>query len=270
MVVRIHRGQSPFTYKTHDSSPDAHHPVHARVVLSPDRIPHRAGPAARSSRGCGPLGRRAGAHRANPAIGCGLRTVSRPARRSRPARQAGVRRVRRLDGCGTPPPHEPGRGVSHLLLDQADRQRSRHAAVRARQAAPRRPGLEIHSRVRGRESLRRRRRRDAGAARSRAGLNNPHWTLAQLSDSLAHLPLAFSPGSRWNYGYSIDVLARVLEVVSGMPFDPYLDSALLRPLGMSMTAFHVTPAMEGHVTTAYMRGPDGKLQATVPAIAPEF
>src|SRR5881227_571940 len=104
----------------------------------------------------------------------------------------------------------------------------------------------------------------------RAGLNNPRWTLAQLSDSLAHLPLAFSPGAQWNYGYSIDVLARVVEVVSGMTFDRYLDSALFRPLGMSMTAFHVTPAMAGHVTTAYMRGPDGKLQATVPAIAPEF
>src|SRR2546430_4612815 len=104
----------------------------------------------------------------------------------------------------------------------------------------------------------------------RAGLNNPHWTLAQLSDSLAHLPLAFSPGSRWNYGYSIDVLARVVEVVSGMTFDRYLDSALFRPLGMSMTAFHVTPAMAGHVTTAYMRGPDGKLQATVPLIGTEY
>src|SRR2546422_6287050 len=43
----------------------------------------------------------------------------------------------------------------------------------------------------------------------RAGLNHHRWHLAQLSDSLAHLPLAFSPGSRWNYGYSIDVLARV-------------------------------------------------------------
>ena len=104
----------------------------------------------------------------------------------------------------------------------------------------------------------------------RAGLNNPHWTLAQLADSLAHLPLAFSPGSRWNYGYSIDVLARVVEVVSGMTFDRYLDSALFRPLGMSMTAFHVTPAMERHLTTAYMPGPDGKLHATVPPIAPEF
>ena len=70
-----------------------------------------------------------------------------------------------------------------------------------------------------------------------------------------HLPLAFSPGSRWNYGYSMDVLARVVDVVSGTTFDRYLDSALFRPLGMSMTAFHVTPAMEGPLTTAYMSGP---------------
>ena len=104
----------------------------------------------------------------------------------------------------------------------------------------------------------------------RAGLNNPHWTLAQLSDSLAHLPLAFSPGSRWNYGYSIDVLARIVEVVSGMTFDRYLDSALFRPLGMSMTAFHLTPGMEGHLATLYTRGPDGKLQASAPLIAPEY
>ena len=105
---------------------------------------------------------------------------------------------------------------------------------------------------------------------SRAGLNDPHWTLAQLSDSLAHLPLAFSPGSRWNYGYSIDVLARVVEVVSGMTFDRYLDSALFRPLGMSMTAFHVTPAMEGHLTTLYTSGTDGKLQASAPLIATAY
>src|SRR2546429_670962 len=103
----------------------------------------------------------------------------------------------------------------------------------------------------------------------RAGLNNPHWTLAQLSDSLAHLPLAFSPGSRWNYSYSIDVLARVVEVASGMTFDRYLDSALFRPLGMSMTAFHVTPEMEGRLTTLY-RGADGKLKGGTPLIGPGY
>ena len=104
----------------------------------------------------------------------------------------------------------------------------------------------------------------------RANLYNPRWTLAQLSDSLAHLPLAFSPGTRWNYSYSIDVLARVVELVSGMTFDRYLDSTLFRPLGMSTTAFHVTPAMEGHLTTAYALGPDGKLHATTPLIATEY
>src|SRR5437764_7193214 len=55
-----------------------------------------------------------------------------------------------------------------------------------------------------------------------------------------------------------------------MTFDRYLDSTLFRPLGMSLPAFHGTPAMAGHLTTAYMRGPDGKLHATVPPIAPEF
>src|SRR6266699_1792307 len=104
----------------------------------------------------------------------------------------------------------------------------------------------------------------------RAGLNDPHWTLAQLSDSLAHLPLAFSPGSRWNYGYSIDVLARVVEVVSGMTFDRYLDSALFHPLGMSMTAFHVTPGMEGQIMALFARGADGKLQASAPLISTDY
>ncbi len=199
MVVRIHRGQSPFTYKTYDSSPDAHRPVHTRVVLSPDRIPHRAGPAARSSRGCGPLGRRAGAHRASAPSLRGLGTVPQLPRRCRSARQAGVRVCRGLDGCGTPAPHEPRRGVSHLLLDQADRQRSRHAAVRARQAAARRPGLEIHSRVRGREGLRRRRRRDAGAARSRAAYypgRSAHSHLGpQGHGGITATPSMSSPGS---------------------------------------------------------------------------
>src|SRR5207237_6685972 len=75
----------------------------------------------------------------------------------------------------------------------------------------------------------------------RAGLNNPHWTLAQLSDSLAHLPLAFSPGSRWNYGYSIDVLARIVELGAGMTFARSLDRALFQPPGMWTRALPHSP-----------------------------
>lgn len=99
---------------------------------------------------------------------------------------------------------------------------------------------------------------------------NPRLTLTQLSDSLARLPLLFSPGTRWNYSRATDVLARVVEVVSGMSFDRYLDSALFRPLGMTMTAFHVTPRMEGHLTTLYTRGPDGKLRPDSPFVSMSY
>ncbi|OLC77222.1 MAG: hypothetical protein AUH78_04980 [Gemmatimonadetes bacterium 13_1_40CM_4_69_8] len=104
----------------------------------------------------------------------------------------------------------------------------------------------------------------------RAGLYNPRWTTGQLADSLARLPLVFSPGSKWNYSYATDVLGRVVEVVSGTTLDRYLDSALFRPLGMRMTAFHATQAMDGHIMPAYSRGADGKLQAMSPLLWPEY
>jgi CubicO group peptidase (beta-lactamase class C family) len=104
----------------------------------------------------------------------------------------------------------------------------------------------------------------------RAGLFTPTWTVAQLADSLAHLPLAFSPGAKWNYSFSIDVLGRIVEVVSGTTLDHYLDSALFRPLGMRMTAFHATPAMAGQITAIYSRGADSRLHAMTPLLSPEF
>ena len=104
----------------------------------------------------------------------------------------------------------------------------------------------------------------------RAGLYNPRWTTGQLADSLARLPLVFSPGSKWNYSYATDVLGRVVEVVSGTTLDRYLDNALFRPLGMRMTVFHATQAMDGHIMPAYSRGADGKLQAMSPLLWPEY
>src|SRR5439155_865718 len=101
-------------------------------------------------------------------------------------------------------------------------------------------------------------------------LYNPRWTNAELADTLARLPLVFSPGSRWNYSYAIDVLGRVVEVVSGTTLDRYLDRAFFRPLGMRMTAFHATPAMDRHIMPAYSRGPDGKLHAMAPLLWTEY
>lgn len=104
----------------------------------------------------------------------------------------------------------------------------------------------------------------------RAGFFGPGWTTSKLADSLAHLPLLFSPGDKWNYSFSTDVVGRIIEVVSGMTLDRYLDSALFRPLRMTMTGFRATPAMLTHVIPIYNRGPDGKLQAMTPLLTPDY
>ena len=104
----------------------------------------------------------------------------------------------------------------------------------------------------------------------RANVINAAWTIAQMSDSLAHLPLAFSPGTAWNYSVAIDVLGRVVEVVSGTSFDQYLEREIFEPLAMRTTGFHVTPPMSGHITTAYVRGPDGRARALPPALSSEY
>ena len=103
-----------------------------------------------------------------------------------------------------------------------------------------------------------------------AGLLAPSQTIAQLADSVAHLPLVFTPGSAFAYSMAIDVVGRVVEVVSGLPFDRYLDQAIFGPLAMHSTGFHATPAMDGRVTAVFARGNDGKLHAGVPLLGPEF
>ena len=104
----------------------------------------------------------------------------------------------------------------------------------------------------------------------RAGFFGPGWTTSTLADSLAHLPLKFSPGEKWNYGFSTDVLGRVIEVVSGQTLDRFLDSSLFKPLKMTMTAFRATPAMRARVIPIYLRGSDGKLQAQTPLLTPDY
>ena len=66
-------------------------------------------------------------------------------------------------------------------------------------------------------------------------------TLQDFVSILARLPLAHQPGEVWEYGHSVDVLGRVIEVASGQPLDQFLDSRLFKPLGMVDTAFWVPP-----------------------------
>jgi len=61
----------------------------------------------------------------------------------------------------------------------------------------------------------------------------------ELVAKLSKLPLRFSPGERWEYGVSTDVLGRVVEVVSGKTLGEFLNERVLTPLGMTDTGFFV-------------------------------
>jgi len=65
---------------------------------------------------------------------------------------------------------------------------------------------------------------------------------AEFSQRLAKLPLAYQPGTTWDYSYSTDILGRVVEVVSGQTLYQFEKTRLLDPLGMKDTSFYVTDA----------------------------
>ena len=62
-------------------------------------------------------------------------------------------------------------------------------------------------------------------------------TLAAMTDKLASLPLAFQPGTRWEYSVGIDVIGRVIEVIEGKPLDQVFRERILVPLDMVDTHF---------------------------------
>jgi CubicO group peptidase (beta-lactamase class C family) len=85
-------------------------------------------------------------------------------------------------------------------------------------------------------------------------------SLADLVRILATLPLKREPGTMFEYGFSTDILARVVEVVSGRPFDLFLQERILRPLGMADTGFRVDDAKRDRLAKVYEHGTSGELQ----------
>lgn len=70
---------------------------------------------------------------------------------------------------------------------------------------------------------------------------------AEFITKLAKLPLATQPGSTWDYGVSMDVLGRIVEVVSGMPLDQFFAERIAKPLGMRATGYYVAGANLGRL-----------------------
>ncbi len=74
---------------------------------------------------------------------------------------------------------------------------------------------------------------------SKLKIFNRDSTLAEKINKLSDIPLVFEPGKRWKYGVSTDVLGYLVEVVSEMPFEKFLQQKLFKPLGMEDTGFSV-------------------------------
>jgi len=72
-------------------------------------------------------------------------------------------------------------------------------------------------------------------------------------------PLLFDPGERWDYGIGIDWAGKMVEAVSGQKLGVYLRENVLDPLGMTDTAFFITPTMRERLATVHRRGIDDSL-----------
>jgi len=102
---------------------------------------------------------------------------------------------------------------------------------------------------------------------------DPHQspTLTAYTEYVAQQALAVDPGERFSYdGVSLEVLSRLIEVVSGMPFDAFLQQRILAPLKMTDTGFSVLPAKRRRIADMLTTTAEGRpaLAATHSALNP--
>ena len=87
--------------------------------------------------------------------------------------------------------------------------------------------------------------------------------LAGLIPLYVAKPVKFEPGTKWVYCQSgINTAARIVEVVSGVPFDRFVERRLFGPLGMKDTTFYLSEEQLPRLATSYRRTDKGELEAT--------
>lgn len=79
----------------------------------------------------------------------------------------------------------------------------------------------------------------------------PFPGMIEYANLVGQLPLAFEPGERWMYGFSIDILGAVIEVLTGQTLGEYLKENIFDPLGMKDTGFFVPKEKYGRIATLY-------------------
>jgi CubicO group peptidase (beta-lactamase class C family) len=94
-------------------------------------------------------------------------------------------------------------------------------------------------------------------------------TLEQMIPQLAKLPLVHEPGERWTYGPSANVLARLVEVISGQAFDQFLEQRIFKPLNMPDTGFRVPENKRERFAEVYTVGAQGSGLTLATRLAPQ-
>ncbi|OWK29595.1 serine hydrolase domain-containing protein [Sphingomonas mucosissima] len=77
-------------------------------------------------------------------------------------------------------------------------------------------------------------------------------SLAEFANRVASVPLIAEPGTKWHYSIGLDVMGAVIEKASGMPFDRFVQTRLLDPLGMRSTYWSVPASEVGRLSTNYV------------------
>jgi CubicO group peptidase (beta-lactamase class C family) len=85
----------------------------------------------------------------------------------------------------------------------------------------------------------------------RLGTNNLDQTVGDMVKKIGQAPLVHQPGTTWEYGLSMDVLARFVEVVSGQPYDKFLEQRIFKPLGMNDTGYWVPADKQNRFAKLY-------------------
>lgn len=94
-----------------------------------------------------------------------------------------------------------------------------------------------------------------------AGLGGSQQNEGSLKDSIEKLaarPLDFEPGTKWQYSPGLSVCGRVVEVVSGQPYEDFLAERIFQPLHMADTTFHPTAAQQARLAALYQPGEGGQ------------
>ncbi len=94
----------------------------------------------------------------------------------------------------------------------------------------------------------------------------------ELANRIGQIPLAFQPGTAWQYGLSADIMGAVIEVVTGKRFGDFLREEIFEPLGMKDTGFWVPPEKQKRLAAVYEETSQGLLRYKKPrlAILPQY